>query len=547
MKPEYIFENSWEVCNMVGGIYTVLSTRAATLQAQHQDKLIFIGPDLCPGRENPLFEEDDTLHPGWAAFTAENYGLSLRSGRWKIPGRPIAVLVDFMPLMSRKNDIYGRMWEDFGVDSLLAYGDYDEASMFAYASGVLIESYIRFFHLKATQRIVAHFNEWTCSFGVFYLRKRLPFVATVFTTHATSIGRSIAGNGKPLYDYLNQYDGDQMARELNMLAKHSTEKTAAHTADCFTTVSHITARECVQLLRKEPDVVTPNGFEDDFLPAKKDFSVRRNEARASLIRTAETLLGYTLAEDILLIATSGRYEYKNKGIDVFIESLKRLSERQDTQVLAFVMVPAYIKGPRHDLASALQRPDSKLYSWNRFTTHELHDYDSDSVMGAIRWFHLNNMESEKVKIIFVPSYLNGQDGIFDKSYYELLIGMDLTVFPSYYEPWGYTPLESIAFSVPTVTTDLSGFGQWAAASGIQSIEEAVAVIKRSDYNAYEVASEISGIVANYAQMSEKERETIRKKAAKLAEKALWKHFIAHYAEAYDIALQKAALRMKEMR
>jgi glycosyltransferase involved in cell wall biosynthesis len=531
---------------MVGGIYTVLSTRAATLTARHGDKLIFIGPDVWIGKENPYFEEAENPCPGWDEFTQENYGLSIRAGRWKIPGKPLAVLVDFMPLMARKNEIYARMWEDFGVDSLPAYGDYDEASMFGYASGVVVESYFRYFHLKTSQHIVAHFNEWTSSFGAFYVTKNLPFAATLFTTHATSIGRSIAGNNKPLYNYLPEYDGDQMAQELNMVSKHSTEKAAAHVVDCFTTVSDITARECAQLLKKQPDIVTPNGFENDFVPKKTLFPGKRKEARAVLRKVAETLLGYTVAEDALFVATAGRYEYKNKGVDIFIESLKLISEHPGTkkEVVAFVMIPAYIAGMRNDLASALNNPATKLYSWNRFTTHELHDYYHDNVMNAMQWFHFTNMRHEKVKIIFVPSYLNGKDGIFNKTYYELLIGMDLTVFPSYYEPWGYTPLESIAFSVPTITTDLSGFGQWALPLS-HSIETGVAVIHRSDYNNSEVAANIGESIRTFAALPGKEREAIRAKAAVIAEEALWKHFIAYYEKAYSIALNKAKERNKK--
>lgn len=537
MKPEYIFESSWEVCNMVGGIYTVLSTRSATLQSTYGDKLVFIGPDVWIGKNNPYFDEDKDSFSDWAKFTQENYNLHIRVGRWKIPGKPLAVLVDFMPLMAEKNDIYARMWEDYGVDSIAAYGDYDESSMFGYASGIIIESYFRFFHLKGTQQVVAHFNEWMTTFGAFYVKKYLPTVATIFTTHATSIGRSIAGNHKPLYDYLKEYNGDQMAYELNMTAKHSTEKTAAHVVDGFTTVSEITAKECTQLLEKTPHIVTPNGFEDDFVPKKTVFSRKRKEARECLRKVTETLLGYKISDDALYVATAGRYEYKNKGIDTFIESLKRVSEHYDTQkeIIAFIMVPAHIKGMRTDLASSLSHPETKLYSWNKFTTHELHDYYNDNVMSAVHWFHFTNQEQEKVKIIFVPSYLNGDDGIFNKTYYDLLIGMDLTVFPSYYEPWGYTPLESIAFSVPTITTDLSGFGQWALHDA-DSIGTGVAVIHRSDYNAYEVAIQISDLIRTYAALPEKEVEDIRKKASEMSELALWKHFIQYYEEAYDIAL-----------
>ena len=543
MKPEYIFESSWEVCNMVGGIYTVLSTRSATLQAAYQDKLVFIGPDVWSGKENPYFEEDKNLYPDWVKFTADQYQLSIRVGRWRVPGNPIAVLVDYMPLMAQKNEIYGRVWEDFGVNSLAAYGDYDESSMFGYASGIVIESYFRYFRLKTSNRVVAHFNEWMTTFGAFYIQKRIPCIATLFTTHATSIGRSIAGNHKPLYDYLTDYNGDQMAYELNMESKHSTEKIAAHIVDCFTTVSDITAKECTQLLQKAPHIVTPNGFENDFVPPKNKFKQKRKEARDTLRAVAETLLGYPLSDDVLFVATAGRYEYKNKGIDTFIEALKRVAEHSETrkETVAFIMVPAHIAGLRTDLAYTLNHPNTKLYSWNRFTTHELYDYENDNVMSALRWFHFTNQQHEKVKIIFVPSYLNGSDGIFNKTYYELLIGMDLTVFPSYYEPWGYTPLESVAFSVPTITTDLSGFGQWASPNPC-SLETGVGVIHRSDYNGYEVATHIGGMICAYAELPEEEREIVREKAAAIAEKALWKYFIVYYEEAYQIALNNAKKR-----
>jgi len=537
LMPEYIFEASWEVCNMVGGIYTVLSTRAATLQETHHDKLIFIGPDIWTDKVNPYFDETENLYADWKEFTYKEYDLKIRIGRWTIPGKPIAVLVDFTPLMDRKNEIYGETWEKVGVNSIAAFGDYDESSMFGYATGIIIESYYRFFKLNEENQAVAHFNEWMTTFGAFYIKEHLPEVATLFTTHATSIGRSIAGNHKPLYDYLNEYNGDQMAQELNMVSKHSTEKIAAHVVDCFTTVSDITGIECEQLLDKKPDIITPNGFEDDFVPKGKKFTTARKEARSALRNVAETLLGYDLSEDALFVSTAGRYEYLNKGINTFINALKQLSDFQDLdkEVIAFIMVPAYISGPRFDLANSLLHPEIKFNSSNRFTTHELHDFQNDNVMSAIDWYHFTNQQSQKVKIIFVPSYLNGADGIFNKSYYDLLIGMDLTVFPSYYEPWGYTPLESIAFSVPTITTDLSGFGQWVSHQPY-GIELGVGIIQRSDYNGFIVATHIAEMILQFTNFEVNNIKIARKHAAIIAEKALWKHFIHYYETAYHIAL-----------
>lgn len=535
ISPDYIFETSWEVCNKVGGIYTVLSTRARTLQKKLGDRMIFIGPDIWQEHEAADFVPTNDF-ADWVAFARDKQNLRVRVGRWDVCGRPLVVLVDYKPFLLQKNTIYGDFWRWFGVDSLQAYGDYDDSSMFGYAVGVVVESFVKF-HKLGKRKIVAHFNEWMTAFGLFYIKHYMPAVATLFTTHATSIGRSIAGNHKPLYDYLHEYNGDQMARDLNMVAKHSVEKVAAHVADCFTTVSDITNRECEQLLEKPADVVTPNGFEDDFVPKGVRFEAARKNAREQLRRVAEALLGYKLADNVLFVSTSGRYEYKNKGIDVFIESLKSLSQKPlSREVVAFVLVPAWSSGARVDLAEKLRGRHSEPID-NPFVTHNLVEPWNDRILGAINWFHLTNRKEEAVKVIFVPTYLNGADGIFDIPYYNLLVGFDLTAYPSYYEPWGYTPLESVAFGIPTITTDLSGFGQWASPTA-QGIETGVGVVHRSDYNYHEVVAAVACMMAEYANLSAVAQNKIRAKASAIAQKALWKSFIEYYYKAYDIALKK---------
>lgn len=243
--PDYIFETSWEVCNKVGGIYTVLSTRANSLQHYYKDKTVFIGPDVLRDSNNPWFIEDNKVFGEWRKFAITNQDLDIRVGRWDVPGKPIAILVNYNRFFEQKNEIYGQMWADFGVDSMQANGDYDDSCLFAYASGVVIESFYRFHNLE-DKNIVAHFNEWQMGMGALYIKKYVPKIATIFTTHATCIGRSIAGNGLPLYNHLDSYNGDQMARQLGMVAKHSVEKHAALNVDCLTTVSDITARECAQ-------------------------------------------------------------------------------------------------------------------------------------------------------------------------------------------------------------------------------------------------------------------------------------------------------------
>ena len=548
--PDYIFESSWEVCNKVGGIYTVLSTRAKTLQEVLQDKIIFIGPDFWKEQESPYFKEDKALFADWQSEASEQ-GLQVRVGRWTVPGEPIAILVDFNPFFEKKNEIYCWLWENYQVDSLHAYGDYDEASMFSYAAALVVESYYNHY-LDSSKKVIYHANEWMCGLGALYINNKLPQIGTVFTTHATSIGRSIAGNMKPLYDYLFAYNGDQMAGELNMQSKHSIEKQTAHHVDCFTTVSDITAKECVELLDKPVDVVLPNGFDDSFVPSSQKFVSKRKAARKKMLEIANALLGEDLGDDTLLISTSGRYEFRNKGIDVFVEAMNRLLRDRDLKkkVVAFIEVPGWVGEPRKDLQERLK--SGKTFDTPLDVpqvTHWLHNMSHDNVLGMMKFYDMHNRKEDKVKVIFLPCYLDGKDGIVDLTYYDVVLGNDLCIYPSYYEPWGYTPLEAVAFKVPCITTDLAGFGLWANTvfGKYGELKDGVKVIHRTDYNYSEVADIIKDTVADYSAMDKKQTDACRKHAGELSKKALWSEFIKYYYQAYDIALTKAEERMKSLK
>lgn len=545
LLPEYIFESSWEVCNKVGGIYTVLSTRAKTLQNNLHDKLFFIGPDF-DENNNALFTEDKHLYPEWVAKAGKE-GLNVKVGRWNIPGKPITILVNFKPFFEKKDEIYTWLWENYKVDSLHAYGDYDEASMFSYAAGLVVESFYKA-NIKKTAKVVYQGHEWMTGLGLLYINNRLPQIATIFTTHATSIGRSIAGNDKPLYDYLFAYNGDQMACELNMQSKHSIEKQTAMFVDCFTTVSRITANECKELLDKEPDAILPNGFDNSFVPKQPLFNKKRKIARKRLLDVANALIGCKLDDDTLIVSTSGRYEFKNKGIDVYLEALNRLLRDKDLnkQVLAFVEVPGWVGDPRQDLLERLN--SGKTYDTPLecpLITHWLHEMSHDNVLNELKYRDMHNRPEDKVKVVFMPCYLNGNDGVFGLDYYDTVLGNDLSIYPSYYEPWGYTPLESIAFKVPCITTDLAGFGLWAngVKGGFSDIIDGVKVIHRTDYNFSEVADIIKDTVADYSNFSAKTVGIARKNAEILSSKALWENFIQYYYDAYDIALRKTKKRL----
>ena len=242
-------------------------------------------------------------------------------------------------------------------------------------------------------------------------------------------------------------------------------------------------------------------------------------------------------------------EMRNKGIDMFLESMARLNacEELTRDVVAFIDVPAWSGDAREDL---IKRLSSDKDSWdtplpNPYLTHNLHNFYEDAIACGIRHLQIDNRSGKnRVKVIYVPCYLKGNDGIFNKDYYDVLIGNDLSVYPSYYEPWGYTPLESAAFHIPTITTNLAGFGLWvnSVLGRRGELLDGVEVISRTDSNYFDAADVIIKNICNFAKLSEKEVNDCRKKVAKIAEKALWKHFIKNYLEAYNVALVAAKER-----
>jgi len=538
-------ETSWEVCNKIGGIYAVLSTKARQLKEQFGDTLVFIGPDVwSQDNPSPYFKEKKSILKSASTKLKLPWGITIRTGRWDIPGAPQVILVNPGQTSAHIDKVYGEMWEKYGVDSLHAYGDYDESCEFAVASAIVIKALAD--HLKIEERkVVAHFDEWTTGMGLLYTQQAMPEAATIFTTHATSIGRSICGNGKPLYEYFHNYNGDQMAAELNMQSKHSLEKAAAHAADCFTTVSEVTARECEQLLAIRPQVVTPNGFEPDFVPKTTKYNKLRKDGRQRLLGVASALTGKKYDDNTFMVATSGRHEYRNKGLDLFLDSIVRMEEQlpESSEALAFILVPGWVKEPSGSLLMTLDFEGNDNPAPD-FLTHRLFNEDSDEVCVRIRELRATG-KLNKVRVIYVPCYLDGHDGIINIAYYDLLAAFDLTLFPSYYEPWGYTPLESTAFGVPTVTTDKAGFGQWVLDNFKNGLRQCgVYVVSREDSNYFESRDAIATASADYYNASPVARSEARHAAFLTAEKADWQYFIKYYDEAFATALRRASERAK---
>lgn len=538
LNLDYIFEVSWEVCNKVGGIHTVISTKSLALSERCGD-LIFIGPDTYGTNENSEFIEEPALFAEWKQYAASN-GLRVRTGRWNICGSPKVILISFTDFINEKDRIFADFWEDYKLDSLSGQWDYIEPALFGYTAGKVIESFCDF-NLSAADTILAQFHEWMTGTGILYLKKNAPHIATAFTTHATAIGRSIAGNGLPLYRDLASYNGENMARHFNIVSKHSLEKISALNADVFTTVSEITQAECTQLLTKPADVVTPNGFEDNFIPKAEEAEKIRRTAREKMIAVAEKLTSYKFKEEPLIIATSGRYEYTNKGYNIFIDALDKLNRNANVnrEILAYILVPGNNYGPQKSLIAALNGENANIE--NKNLTHGLHDAEYDPILNQLKRLGLTNEASNKVKVVFVPSYLNGDDGVFNMKYYDILQGIDLTAFVSYYEPWGYTPLESIAFGVPTITTSLSGFGMWSK-QNIDKCDNCVTVIDRNEDNNEEVASKLAEKMAFFAGLDAASRKQISEAATAASKKALWNSLVEKYMEAYAIAKGKIAER-----
>ena len=537
-QPDWVFEVSWEVCNKVGGIHTVLASKSPLLVEHLKQQYIVLGPDL--DRENdPEFTPDENLFPE-VVKTLSAKGIFVRTGRWKVIGEPIALLVDFHAIFDRKNEILGELWEKFGVDSIKGEWDYIEPVLFSYTCGMVIDEFVNHILLKG-ERAVAHFHEWMCGAGALYLRSHNPKVGTVFTTHATMMGRALAGNKYKLYSQLEDVAPNKMAESLHIEAKHSMEYTSANRADAFTTVSEITARECETFHNKKPDYITPNGFQPNAIAAdKKTLKKKREAAREKLIKIAEAVTGESVDKDALILFKSGRYEFHNKGIDVFLDAVGRFKANPAGKtILAFVLIPGAHLDPFNVVQKRLEGDlNATNGEENHFLTHHLVDMTHDPIVNKIRTLGLDKTEGQQVNVVFAPVYLNGDDGVFNSTYYDLLTGADLGVFPSYYEPWGYTPLESIAAGVPTVTTTFAGFGNWVKDHHSLEVGKSVWIIEREEGNDAKTIDELEAVIRNYASRTDEEREKSAASARKLADQFKWDNFIEHYYEAWSRALQR---------
>ncbi|WP_367359847.1 alpha-glucan family phosphorylase [Syntrophus sp. (in: bacteria)] len=527
-QNRYLFECSWEICNKVGGIYTVISSKIREALKVFGENYYLLGPDL---KTNLDFEETDEECWNRIREGAAIKDLPCRFGRWRIPGEPKVILVNF-GLKYNKDQLLYRMWEDYGVDSIAGGWDYTEPVMFSHACGEVIETIYNLVVRPQGGTAIAQFHEWMTGAGLLFLKKAIPEIGTVFTTHATILGRTLAGSGMDIYASMDHISPLREANTHNITAKYSMEVATAREAGCLTTVSEITALEAKNFLGRYPDIITPNGLDMEQIPNLVQDRRPALRSRMRLLKAASRFLKKDLPGDTKIMAISGRYEFHNKGIDIFLEALGRLEKEMEGEQSLLVFF--FILGGHTDLIPALQSDYAKVETGTPpICTHRLHYEASDPILETSNRLGLKNLPQNRINMIFIPAYLNGHDGLINLTYYEALAGCDLGVFPSYYEPWGYTPQESAAHAVPTISTDQAGFGLWVQSSFTE--HGGVMILKRKGREPHAITDDLSNILKEFLSWTEIEMQQRRESAWTIASRANWVEFFKYYTAAYDKA------------
>jgi len=590
-KFETLFECSWEVCNKVGGIYTVISSKVSSINKKIKTYFL-IGPYF-EKQAKPEFEELEIptdLKNIFYELSAET-GIICHYGKWLIGGEPFVILLEFDSLKYKLNYLKKYFWENFQIDSIYSSWEFEEPMLWSYATGLLIDKFQKKTHGK---KILAHFHEWLSGFGLLYLNKENKNVKTIFTTHATMLGRSLASRGINIYSGLGSINPYDEARKVGILDKFSAEKASAEKATVFTTVSELTSKEATHILGRKPDVVTINGFDTEEFPTIEETSLIHINSKKKIKEylTYHFFPHYQLdLNKNIIFSTFGRPEIKNKGIDILIKSLGKLNnylkdKKVDITITMFFWPLQSNNGPKMELLenknhfkhikefitknsnaifedilydimydreikidTALTKKFMLNMRRSRFSlrkegkpmlcSYYIGDEKNNEILNLIKEQGLENAKEDPVKIIFYPAKLSSNDLLLNLNLYEAIAGCHFTILPSYYEPWGYTPLESMALAVPTITSDLTGFGKYMQ-NHVEENEKSkgIFILERDQKTEEEIINQLFQIMKSFVSLKHSERIQNKVNAKELTFLLDWKIIINNYVKAYELALKK---------
>jgi glycogen(starch) synthase len=519
-------------------------------------------------------------------------GIGCHCGQWLIPGRPRVILLDYRGRFGRLGDDKYLLWKDNGIATVADDGEVNEVVAFGFT---VAEFFTALCAHAGGIPVIAHFHEWMAGVAVPRIAHlRLP-VATVFTTHATLLGRYLASDSPDFYNRLPFINADEEAAKRDIYPRFAIERAAAHACTVFTTVSQVTSFEAQRLLGREPDLILPNGLNLHRFAALHEFQNLHRQYKEII---HEFVMGHFFPsysfdlDRTLYLFTSGRYEYRNKGMDLFIEALYRLNGRLREQrdrptVVAFIITKAATRhinvgvlqsqsmfqelhktceqieqdmGRRLFLGAAMGRILSPaellddddgvrlkqaIHAWRSgrqppIVTHDLVDDVHDPVLQHLRYRGLFNAADDPVKVVFHPQFVTATSPPISLDYEQFVRGCHLGIFPSYYEPWGYTPMESVALGVPSVTTDLSGFGAYIQAQVPDHREQGVYVLKRRTQGFDQTVNDLVDDLMRFVQLNRRQRIELRNRAERLGEMFDWSVLIRYYDEAHDLALERGA-------
>jgi glycogen(starch) synthase len=596
----FLFEVAWEVCNQVGGIYQVLRSKAPLMTERWRDQYCLIGPYI-EGKAQLEFEPAPA--PGWlgrVVDTLQSEGINVRYGRWLIPAKPRVMLIDFSLPAAEMTRAKYRLWEDHGIESPRSDLVIERAIGFADAVHRVLQAVqaeLTYSMVRASQtpsRVVAHFHEWQGGLAIPLVRKSSLSIATVFTTHATTLGRYIASNEPGFYDRLAYMDHAEAAQRYNVVAQHKMERACAHGAHVFTTVSQITAEECTSLLGRTPEVITPNGLSiarynvgHDFQTFHADF-----KERIHAFTMGHFFPSYTFDLDrTLYIMTSGRFEPHNKGFDLCLETMARLNlelkaARSDLTIVFFIVTsrptrsihPLILekRGVLNELRTVTHRITEQVgdrlfrtaasgaparlddlvdeYWTLRFRrtqaafkanalppiiTHILEDDANDPILAHLRKLGLFNRQDDPVKIVYHPEFIGPANPLWGIEYDQFVRGCHLGLFPSAYEPWGYTPLECMALGTPSISSDLAGFGRYVREQHPELETKGVQVIERRGKSFHEAAADLTRRLLAFTKLTRRHRVETRNEVERRSWDFDWTRLGTAYHQAHELALKRS--------